>query len=176
MNRKLIGLFAALFMCLFMSPESMATGMGDAWSKAAIVKKMKIRDVMAKYAHAWDGKDPEAVAALFTEDASWEHYLSGIEEPVFDARSNHEIYMMAFFSFEYQISGVHTRHHQSNTVFESISGDSAITRTTLLVTHQNASDPNPRTVITGIYLDEWQKINKSWKISKRVFMNDKYGQ
>ncbi len=137
-----------------------------------LVTKEEIREAIGVYAQAWDAKDIDGVLTIFTDDASWEHFVHGFEQPVFVAQSIEEIAGMAFFTFEFNTKGISTRHMQSNTLFNELSYDQASTVTTIVITHQTEGDTVPRLVFQGRYLDDWRKTEGVWKISRRRFMND----
>jgi hypothetical protein len=48
----------------------------------SVEDRLAILDVIARYALAWDGRDAEAYAACFTDDAVFEDWIKGRDEPL----------------------------------------------------------------------------------------------
>jgi hypothetical protein len=61
-----------------------------------------------------------------------------------------------------------SRHHQSGTLFDALTSDSALTRTMVLVTHQGVAEVAPRPAVSGVYHDRWRKTPTGWRLAHRA--------
>ena len=135
---------------------------------------LAILDQIGRYSYAWDGKDSDAYAALFTEDAVFEVFTRG-DEPVIHNAGREAIRRWARATHSGEEPGLRhhppdeqTRHNQSGTVFEELGEDSARTRTMLLSARQAPGDVIPIPSTTGVYRDEWRRTDEGWRIVRRV--------
>ncbi len=140
--------------------------------------RLAILDRIAHYSYAWDGRDSDAYAALFTEDGVFEVF-AGREEPVIHNNGREAIRAWARGIHSGEEPGMRqhppgeqTRHNQSGTVFEELGGDAALTHTMLLSTAQAPGDAIPRPSTTGVYRDEWRRTPEGWRIARRTLRLD----
>jgi len=140
----------------------------------SIADKLAILETIARYSYAYDAKDAEAFAQLFTEDAVWEMLISGVSEPQVYLDSREAIRAWVEQNHRGRLDGVSSRHHQSGTVFDALTSTSARTRTMVLVTHQNAADPAPRPTLSGVYIDHWRKTPNGWRLTRRSLQHDQH--
>jgi hypothetical protein len=61
-----------------------------------------------------------------------------------------------------------SRHYQSGTLFDELTSDSALTRTMMLVTHQDADGGAPRPTLSGVYHDHWRRTSAGWRLAHRA--------
>lgn len=99
--------------------------------------RLAILDVIARYAHAYDGLDADEFSRLFVEDGVFEVFVPGQTSP-------------------------------AGTLFDELAPDAAVTRTVLLVTHQHAGEPAPRSTLSGTYHDRWRKTEAGWRLARRT--------
>ena len=140
--------------------------------------RLAILDQIGRYSYAWDGKDADAYAALFTEDAVFEVFTSG-GEPVIHNDGREAIHAWARATHSGEEPGLRphppdeqTRHNQSGTVFDELGEDSALTRSMLLSARQGPGDAIPRPSTTGVYRDEWRRTPEGWRIARRSLRID----
>ena len=134
--------------------------------------QMDILEVIARYSYAYDGRDADAFAHLFTEDGLFEVIPSGGRHLELKLESRDAIYKWVTQRHDQVLKDVQDRHFQSGTLFDVLTHDYAQTRTMVLITHQSADDPAPRPVLSGVYHDRWQKTPIGWKITQRTLHHD----
>jgi hypothetical protein len=132
-----------------------------------------ILEVIAKYSYTYDSLDAEGFADLFIEDACWEYYFSGKNEPKIRLTSRKDIREWAAQRHQERKGKFTSRHHQSSTVFESYQKDLLVTKTMVLITHHEFGEPHPIPTTSGEYHDLWQKTTAGWKIAQRVLYSDR---
>ena len=140
--------------------------------------RLAILDRIGRYSYAWDGRDAEAYAALFTPDGVFEVYAGG-GEPVIrnEGREAIRAWARAIHAgddpgLRRRAEGEQSRHHQSGTVFDELGPDAARTRTMLLSTAQAPGDAVPRPSTTGVYRDEWRRTPEGWRLARRTLRMD----
>ncbi len=136
--------------------------------------RLDILQQIAAYSFTFDGKDADGWAALFTEEGEWLSRYQGQETP-----TEHLVGRDAIRAWAAKRHGTipdtyRSFHHQSGTLFDELTADSATTRTMLVLTGHDMSGANPargaQVGITGIYHDQWVKNAEGWLISKRVLL------
>jgi hypothetical protein len=135
--------------------------------------RIAILEVIAKYSYTYDSLDAEGFASLFLDDALWEYYFAGEDEPEIRLTSRDEIREWAIPRLKDRVGKFISRHHQTSTVFESVSEDSAQTQTMVLVTHHEVGEPHPVATLSGVYHDTWKKTAEGWKFAQRILYTDK---
>ena len=140
--------------------------------------RLAILDQIGRYSYAWDGKDSDTYAALFTEDAVFEVFTRG-DEPVIHNEGREAIRRWARATHSGERPGLRphppdeqTRHNQSGTVFDELGADAARTRTMLLSARQGPGDVIPIPSTTGVYRDEWRRTSEGWRIARRSLRID----
>src|SRR5215469_432702 len=111
--------------------------------------KLAIQEAIAQYSYTYDAQDAEGFAALFTEDAMWELFAAGATHPAIRLESRAAIHGWAMRRLQERRGRFISRHHQSSTMFETLTAESAQTRTMLLVTHQDLTEAAPRPTASG---------------------------
>jgi SnoaL-like domain len=130
--------------------------------------RIEILELIANYAYSWDGRDADGFSKLFTEDAIRDNYIDGETSPRSRLQSRAELRQHASESFGGRLVGVHTRHHQTNTVLIHVATDRATGKTMFLLTHQRSDEAVPRLMGSGVYEDEFVKLEGSWKFARRT--------
>jgi hypothetical protein len=138
-----------------------------------VADRLAIIEVIAQYSYTYDALDADGFAALFTENALWEYYLSGKDEPEISLNSQDEIRDWALPRLKARIGEFSSRHHQTGTVFDSQDSENPQTRTMVLVTHHEVGNPHPTTSLSGVYHDTWTKTTQGWKFAKRILYTDR---
>ena len=133
---------------------------------------MDILEVIARYAYTYDGRDADGFAHLFTEDGIFEVIYSGGNAPELRLESRAAIHTWALQRHQGKVKDIQDRHYQSGMLFDVLTPDQAQTRTMVLITHQSATDPTPRPVLSGVYHDRWQKTQAGWQIAQRTLRHD----
>lgn len=134
--------------------------------------KLAIQEVIAQYSYTYDAQDSEGFAALFTEDAVWELFAAGATHPTIRLESRAAIHGWAMQRLHERRRRFTSRHYQSNTMFETLTAESARTRTMLLVTHQDVTEAAPRPTASGVYHDQWRKTPEGWQLVHRRLHHD----
>ena len=111
--------------------------------------KLAIQEAIAQYSYTYDAQDAEGFAALFTEDAVWELFAAGAIHPTIRLESRAAIHGWAMRRLQERRGRFISRHYQSSTMFETLTAESAGTRTMLLVTHQDLTEAAPRPTASG---------------------------
>ena len=137
--------------------------------------KLAIQEVIAQYSYTYDAQDAEGFAALFTEDAVWELFAAGAIHPTIRLESRAAIHGWAMQRLHERRRRFISRHYQSSTMFETLTAESARTRTMLLVTHQDVTEASPRLTASGVYHDEWRKTPEGWRLVHRRLHHDTRG-
>jgi hypothetical protein len=110
------------------------------------------------------GQDVEAFTALFAEDGVLEVVVPGRAIAAVRLQSRAEIREWAARRLRERRGGFTSRHHQSATLLDALTPDSAVTTTMVPVTHQALDEPAPRPTLSGVYRDRWRKTPEGWKI------------
>jgi uncharacterized protein (TIGR02246 family) len=134
--------------------------------------KLAIQEVIAQYSYAYDAKDAEGFAALFTEDAVWELFASGATRPQIRLESRAAIRAWAAQRLQERHGRFTSRHFQSGILFDELTSESARTRTMVLVTHQGVTEAAPRPTASGVYHDQWRKTPEGWRFAHRIVRRD----
>jgi hypothetical protein len=137
--------------------------------------KLAIQEVIAQYSYTYDAQNAEAFAALFTEDAVWELFAAGATHPTIRLESRAAISGWAMQRLHERRGRFISRHYQSSTMFETLTAESARTRTMLLVTHQDVTESVPRPTASGVYHDQWRKTPDGWQLAHRRLHHDTRG-
>jgi uncharacterized protein (TIGR02246 family) len=134
--------------------------------------KLAIKEVIAQYSYTYDAQDAEGFAALFTEDAVWELFAGGATQPSIRLESRAAIHAWAMQRLHKRRGRFISRHYQSNTLFETLTAESAQTRTMVLVTHQDVTEAAPHLTASGAYHDQWRKTPDGWRLAHRRLHHD----
>lgn len=134
--------------------------------------KLPIQEVIAQYSYTYDVQDAEGFAALFTEDAVWELFTAGATHPTIRLEARAAIHGWAMQRLHERRTRFTSRHYQSSTMFETLTAESARTRTMLLATHQDVTEAAPRPTASGVYHDQWRKTPEGWQLVHRRLHHD----
>ena len=134
----------------------------------SIEEKLAIHEVIARYSYTYDGLDAEGFAEVFAEDGVFEVFVQGRSRPSVRLQSRTEIREWAAGRLRGRAGRFTSRHHQSGTLFDRLTSDSAVTRTMVLVTHQHAAEATPRLTLSGVYQDQWRKMGQTWQLAHRA--------
>ena len=123
---------------------------------------LAIQQVLAGYCHAIDSGDGDAVAALFTDDAS---LGVGLPDPFVGKDAIREM----GGGVSSMVPGV--RHVSSNVIIDG-DGDTASARSYVRVFTTAGGPEQTQLVASGIYVDALRKDDGTWRIASRVMTND----
>jgi len=138
----------------------------------SVEDKLAIQEVIARYSHAYDSKDAEAVGQLFVEDGIFEVIVAG--EPSPRVRLLSRVAICDWAKQRHQLNrSSQARHYQSGVLFDELTAETASARTMLLLTRQPASDAAPIVQLTGIYHDKWRKTREGWRLVHRAACIDR---
>ena len=137
----------------------------------SVEDRLAILELIAHYAYTWDSRDAAGWAALFLEDAIWESYRGGAT-PAVTLRSHAARREFSQASFDGALVGVRTRHYQTGTVFDTLTADTARTRTMILATRWPAGEDAPSPSLSGVYEDELRKTAAGWRFARRTLRRD----
>jgi uncharacterized protein (TIGR02246 family) len=139
----------------------------------SVEDRQAIQDVIAQYSYAYDSQDAEGFAQLFAEDGVFEVFVPVKEAAVLRLQARAAIQAWAAKRFAARRGVFTSRHHQSGTLFEELTSDSAKSRTMVLATHQRLDAALPRLDLTGVYRDLWIKTTQGWRFAHRAAYVDR---
>ena len=139
----------------------------------SIEEKLAIHEMIAQYSYTYDGKDAEGFAQLFVEDGVFEIFVPGKTGPSVRLQSRKAIREWAAQRLQDRHGRFTSRHHQSGILFDELRSDSALTRTMVLVTHQDVTEAAPRPTDSGVYHDQWRKTHEGWRLAHRAVHVDR---
>jgi ketosteroid isomerase-like protein len=122
-----------------------------------------LRRVVDEYALAVDGRDAEAFADLFTEDATLAIYEHGADEPAltYDGRER----LLGVTDLLRTFST--TMHVMANHVCD-VDGDQATGRVYALCHHLTEADDGAQdTLMLLQYRDRYRRVDGAWRIARR---------
>ena len=134
----------------------------------SIEDRLAIQEIIARYSHTYDGLDADEFSQLFVEDGVFEVFVIGKAAAVIRLQSRAAIHAWAVERLRARRGAFTSRHHQSGTVFDALTSETAQTRTTVLVTHQRTGEVSPRPMLTGVYHDRWLKTVAGWRFAHRA--------
>jgi ketosteroid isomerase-like protein len=161
-----------LFSLLLLLLLSNATYAGNAKGHFQGVRQ-PILDLIYAYSTTYDRNDMPGWLNLFTEDAVWAWYAGPDYQLTLQLNGVQE--METFFAprrADLEAQGIQPRHYQTNTVFLEMSGNTAKTRTYILITWKYDSAPAAQIQFTGYYEDTFVKTPDGWKFKERVLFSD----
>lgn len=125
-----------------------------------------ITDLVSRYGHTWDNKNPEEWTRLFTEEADWLFYSGGELKKSIHTRNGRLNFAKEKLDLFIK-QGIQTRHLQSNTILSLDENDSIHGETIFLVSWQTTGETAPALVHTGVYRDIFVRTPAGWKFSRR---------
>ena len=134
--------------------------------------RLAITDNIYAYSYHWDGQDVERFLTVFTDDALWEFFPSGTDQPEVSLQGHAKIRAWAAERLARRKGKFVSRHFQTNIVFDALTATSARTRTMVLVTHHAVEDAAPKPILTGVYRDEHVKTPQGWRLRHRAVHHD----
>jgi len=134
----------------------------------SIEDKLAIHEAIAQYSYTYDGQDADGFARLFVEDGVFEILVPGRTDPAVRLQSSAAIRAWAARRLHERRGRFTSRHHQSGTLFDELTPESARTRTMVLVTHQGAADAAPQATLSGVYHDRWRRTPAGWRLAHRA--------
>jgi len=138
----------------------------------SIEDKLDILQRIAEYSYTFDNKDAKGWANLFAEDGVWETTIKGQDTPIDHVAGREAILEWAVERHKIVPDTRRSFHHQSGTIFDDLTPDSARTRTMLILTAHDITsaesfkDP-AKIILTGFYNDQWIKTSEGWCFAKR---------
>lgn len=143
----------------------------------SVEDRLDILNTIARYAHAWDDRDPETYTSCFVEDGLFEAYVRSQEEPMMRHTPRTAILEWATRRHaEFKAERLQTRHMMLDTVFDELTADRARTHTLLLETNTRPDDIVPWVVGNGVYRDLWRKTPEGWRLAERRLHYDRWQQ
>jgi hypothetical protein len=130
-----------------------------------------ITDLLGRYSFGADGVEPSAYAEVFTEDGAFVGRVGQPDEVRIVGREALERFSARAIGSR---GGRLGRHHQSSTTFVSLTEDTAITRSYLLVTAVIGAAA-PRAILTSTYEDHLVRTPAGWRIHERRALPDVTG-
>ena len=134
----------------------------------SVEEKLAIHEMIAQYSYTYDSKDAEGFAQVFVEDGVFEIFVPGKTSPSVRLQSREEIREWVARRLQQRTGRFTSRHYQSGILFDELTSDSALTRTMVLVTHQDVTEAAPRPTASGLYHDEWRKTHEGWRLARRA--------
>jgi uncharacterized protein (TIGR02246 family) len=121
--------------------------------------RLEIEQLYARYAHAFDGGDAEAFAAVFTADG---RFTSGAAEPIVGREA------LAAFVRRRFAEAPGTSHHITNVLLEDAPEGGASGRAYGLILG-TATDGRLQFRNAGLYVDELVREDGAWRIRSRTY-------
>ena len=134
----------------------------------SIEEKLAIQEMIARYSYTYDSQDAEGFAQVFAEDGVFEIFVPGETGPAVRLQSRQEIRAWAARRLQERVGHFSSRHYQSGILFDGLTPESALTRTMVLVTHQDVTEAAPRPTSSGVYHDQWRKTDQGWRLAHRA--------
>jgi ketosteroid isomerase-like protein len=122
---------------------------------SVIEDKDAIRELMANYCFRCDERDPEGLAALFSEDAVWDGGAFGRKN-----REELKDFLLASTGSEHRI-----RHFTANEMIR-VDGDTATANCYFMVLKLGEGQPEP--FFAGFYDDKFVRRDGTWLFQERV--------
>jgi uncharacterized protein (TIGR02246 family) len=122
---------------------------------SVLEEKDAIRELMANYCFCCDSRDPEALAALFTEDCVWDGGKFGRKN-----REELKEFLLASVGSHHRI-----RHITANEMI-SVDGETAKAQCYFVVLR--LGEGQPETFFTGFYDDSFVKQDGRWLFRERI--------
>lgn len=138
----------------------------------SIADRLAILDAIARYSHTFDNREVDAFAQIFTEDGIFEFIAADASEPELSLPSRADIHAWVTGWYADLDPAIQSRHHQSGTMFLTLTPDRAESATMLLTTAQRLGDAAPHVKMTGVYHDTWRKTADGWKLARRRLRYD----
>lgn len=145
----------------------------DRGGQSMSAARQEILDVISAYGWLYDSGQIGKWVDLFTQDTRWVWYAG--PQKTFTVGLNGKTELRNFVEprrIGLAEQGIQPRHYQTNTVFLSLNGQRAITRTYVVVLWQYAGELTPRPIHTGYYEDVFVKTRGGWKFKERLFFAD----
>ena len=138
----------------------------------SIEDKLAIQEALARYAYLFENRDLEALEQLVTDDAVSEIVATGATSP--ELRIESRAAIRDSLAAVFQRLGVRTKYRffLTNPLFETLTAESAHTRTMVMVTRQGTNDTSPHLLLTGMYDDQWRKTPGGWQLARRTLRHD----
>ena len=141
--------------------------------------RLAILEQIGRYSYAWDGRDTDAYAALFTADGVFEVFAGG-EQPVIHNAGRDAIHAWARAIHTGEDPGrrprqpgEQSRHNQSSTVFAELGPDSRPDPHDAALDGAGSRRPGaPAPSTTGVYNDDWRRTPEGWRLARRSLRMD----
>jgi len=138
-----------------------------------LIDQQEILEIISQYSYSWDNKQPDKLAAIFTDDASWEWWPPGAKKAKVIHTPRKTFRDWAAERFRTNLADRQTRHYQTNTEFLEMTNNVARTRTIILVIQSINGQKGPKIPAhSGTYEDEFRKTPDGWRISRRILRTD----
>ena len=131
-----------------------------------ISDRIEIQDLISRYSHTWDSKDPKGWSDLFVKYGVWTNYFAGKKNK--SLGSGEELLAFAQeLQGSFRDRGIVTRHHQTNTLLKKKEDGTIEGETVFSVIWQHHDDPLPKLMHSGVYRDVYVKTDEGWKFRVR---------
>jgi SnoaL-like domain len=124
-------------------------------------EKLAITEAIDAYLALADEPELAGLAALFTDDATWEMYAHGADRPYLRFTSLSALGE----ALAAAPAGPRRRHHRTGLRFDAFEGSTARTTVKVLVTVQDADGDAPRVENVARETGSWRRTELGWKIS-----------
>jgi hypothetical protein len=123
-------------------------------------------ELIYQYSYNWDGKKPDGVANIFTEDCVWEA-LGPDGQPVRRLEGRKAFRDFAANRFITVLADRKTRHYKTNTVFLETKDNKIVARTMALIIHVVDGEDAPKLSHTAVVEHEFSNASGKWLIKRR---------
>jgi hypothetical protein len=133
--------------------------------------RIQIMELISKNSYYYDFNQPEKRRTIFTDDLHGEIWRNGKQIGKLDTLNKFlELQNNRRASLAEQ--GIQPRHFNTDIMLDEVSEGEVIGSVMFFTTHQKRDENKPEVVHTGVYDFEFRKIDKEWKISKRISYTD----
>jgi len=139
-----------------------------------LVEQQKVLVVMYQYSHMLNNRNADDFAAMFTEDGTLEfRLLNGESLMVMEGREQIRAVHADRFSETGDLFITEARYFPGNPVFLELTETKARTQTFFMGTHiDHYGNRAPYVVSTGMYVDEFEKVDGKWLLKSRIVQLD----
>lgn len=135
--------------------------------------RLEIIELIGRYSFGADGMVADDYAGVFTDDGEFVGRTGQPDE--IHVRGREKLLKFVGNVIARRGDRGQTRHHQSSTVFLSLTADTAVTRSYLCTSSVGPDGATPSIGLTSVYEDHLVKTPEGWRIRQRKTLPDVHG-
>lgn len=151
-------------------PLAIAAYAADPLMGADCAGRLAVEQLIYSYSYAWDSREAQATASLFSEDAELAFFVNGAREPTQQTIGRESILEgMSARTTMLKRWQIETRHLMLNTVFGPTEDGAIQAMTTAVIYWQQLpAHPQPVAVQTGYYKSWCVETSDGWLFRRRA--------